>query len=170
VLAKELGITWNLSTVYHPQTDGLTEWKNQSIEQLLRLLLSNQDDWSNMLPLATLIHNNVANSTTGTVPNQLLIGREPTTTLHQATGADNPLVEQQVHQLREWRILITQALNQVAQPHQPKEARWAKGQKVWLDAKNLALPYGSIKLAPRRHSRLPPNLIDNQEQYEVETI
>jgi len=25
------------------------------------------------------------------------------------------------------------------------------GQKVWLKAKNLALPYGSVKLAPRHH-------------------
>jgi hypothetical protein len=31
------------------------------------------------------------------------------------------------------------------------EARWKKGQKVWLEAKNLSLPYRSIKLAPRRH-------------------
>jgi hypothetical protein len=70
---------------------------------------------------------------------------------HQATGADNPLAEQRVRQLREQQVLITQALNQAAQPHQPKELRWTKGQKVWLDAKNLALPYGSIKLAPRCH-------------------
>ena len=28
-LAKELGIKWNLSTAIHPQTDGLTERKNQ---------------------------------------------------------------------------------------------------------------------------------------------
>jgi hypothetical protein len=70
---------------------------------------------------------------------------------HQATGLDNPLAEQRVRQLREWRILVTQALNQAAQPHQPKEAQWKRGQKVWLDAKNLALPYGSIKLAPRHH-------------------
>ena len=34
-LAKELGITWNLSTAYHPQTDGLTEQKNQWVEQFL---------------------------------------------------------------------------------------------------------------------------------------
>ncbi len=34
-LAKELGIIWNLSTAYHLQTDGLTEWKNQWVEQFL---------------------------------------------------------------------------------------------------------------------------------------
>jgi len=74
--------------------DGLTEWKNQWIEQLLRLVLANQDDWSNMLLLTTLIHNNMANSMTGTAPNELLIGREPVTTPYQATGSDNPLAEQ----------------------------------------------------------------------------
>ena len=93
-LAKELGITWNLSTAYHPQTDGLTERKNQGVEQLLRLVATNQDDWSNVLPLLTLIHNNAANSMTGAAPNKLLIGREPVTTPHQATGSDNPLAEQ----------------------------------------------------------------------------
>jgi hypothetical protein len=31
-LAKELGITWNMSTAYHPQMDGLTERKNQWLE------------------------------------------------------------------------------------------------------------------------------------------
>jgi len=100
-LAKELGIIWNMSTAHHPQTDGLTERKNQGLEQLLRLVATNQDDWSNVLPLLTLIHNNVANSTTGTAPNELLIGREPVTTPHQATGSDNPLAEQRVRQLRE---------------------------------------------------------------------
>ena len=34
-LAKELGVTWNLSTAYHPQTDGLSERKNQWVEQFL---------------------------------------------------------------------------------------------------------------------------------------
>jgi len=121
-LAKELGITWNLSTAYHPQTDGLTERKNQGLEQLLRLVATNQDDWSNVLPLLTLIYNNAANSTTGTAPNELLIGREPVTTPHQATGSDNPLVEQRVRQLRERRILVTRALNRAAQRHHPKEA------------------------------------------------
>jgi hypothetical protein len=47
--------------------------------------------------------------------------------------------------------MATQALNKAAQCEPLDPPRFTKGQKVWLDAKGLALPYGSIKLAPRRH-------------------
>jgi len=72
-LAKELGITWNMSMAYHPQTDRLTECKNQWLEQYLRLVAGNNKEWSTLLAMATLVHNNSANSTTGLMPNQLLI-------------------------------------------------------------------------------------------------
>ncbi len=150
-LAKELGVAWNLSMAYHPQTDGLSERKNQWVEQFLWLVASNQEEWSTVLPLATLVYNNSQNATIRTSPNQLLIGLEPPATPNQAEGASNPLVEQRVRQLREWQILATQALNRVANSHTPTESQWRKGQEVWLDAKNLSLLYGSIKLAPRRH-------------------
>jgi hypothetical protein len=101
--------------------------------------------------MATLVHNNAANATTGLAPNQLLIGREPPATPAQGEGSDNPLAEHQVRKLIERRIMATQALNKAAQTHSPSIPRWTKGQKVWLNAKNLTLPYGSIKLAPKRH-------------------
>jgi hypothetical protein len=47
--------------------------------------------------------------------------------------------------------MATQALNRVAQNSAPDTPHWTKGQKVWLNVKNLMLPYGTIKLAPRRH-------------------
>jgi hypothetical protein len=72
-LAKELGITWNMSTAYRPQTDGLTECKNQWLEQYLQLVAGNDKEWSTLLAMATLVHNNAANATTGLAPNQLLI-------------------------------------------------------------------------------------------------
>jgi hypothetical protein len=112
----------------------------------------NDKEWSTLLALATLVHNNAKNATTGLAPNQLLIGREPPATPVQQEGSDNPLVEHRVRKLIERRIMATQALNKVAQKHSPNIPWWTKGQKVWLNAKNLTLPYGSIKLAPKRHS------------------
>jgi hypothetical protein len=150
-LAKELGITWNMSTAFHPQMDGLTECKNQWLEQYLRLVAANNKEWSELLSLATLVHNNSANSTTRLAPNQLLIGQEPPATPTHGEGAENPLAEQRIKQLHERQIMVTQALNRIAQKHAPDAPQWTKGQKVWLNAKNLALPYGTIKLAPRRH-------------------
>src|SRR6266853_1002491 len=150
-LAKELGITWNLSMVYHPQTNSLTEQKNQWVEQFLHLISTNQDNWFTMLPLATLVHNNTQNATTNLIPNQLLNGLEPVITPDQSAGSNNPTAELRVDQLRQRRIQATKVLNTAASSKSPSTNMFKHGQKVWLEARNLALPYRSVKLAPRRH-------------------
>jgi hypothetical protein len=104
-----------------------------------------------MLALVTLMHNNTQNSTTGYAPNHLITGLEPMATSDHGEGSDNPLAEECVDQLRQWRILAHEALNRTANHHSPSENMFCLGQRVWLEAKDLALPYGSIKLAPRRH-------------------
>jgi transposase InsO family protein len=45
-LTKGLGINQNLSTAFHPQTDGLSEQTNQWVEQYLCLITTNQNEWS----------------------------------------------------------------------------------------------------------------------------
>jgi hypothetical protein len=43
----QLGIEQNLLMAFHPQMDGLSEWKNQWIEQYLRLVSSAvPEDWT----------------------------------------------------------------------------------------------------------------------------
>jgi transposase InsO family protein len=57
-LCAKLGIKQNLSTAYHPQTDGQSEQTNQWLEQYLRIFGNySQNDWANWLPLAQYIHN-----------------------------------------------------------------------------------------------------------------
>jgi hypothetical protein len=76
-LTKGLGIDQNLLMAFHPQMDGLSEWTNQWVEQYLCLITVNLNEWSKWLPIATAVHNNSRNSTTGFTPNELLIGWEP---------------------------------------------------------------------------------------------
>jgi hypothetical protein len=93
-LTKGLRIDQNLSTAFHPQTDGLSEWTNQWIEQYLRLITVNQNEWSKWLPMATAVHNNSQNSTTGFTPNELLIGWEPPLAAEQYSESKNHMAEE----------------------------------------------------------------------------
>jgi len=54
-----------------------------------------------MLPLATLVHNNMRNSATGHAPNQLIYGLEPTVTPDVTTQTNNPTVELRIKQLKQ---------------------------------------------------------------------
>src|SRR5712671_5534981 len=122
------------------------ERKNQWVEQFLRLLSTNQHDWATMLPLATLTHNNAQNSTTSLAPNLLLHGLEPAATPDQSSPSDNPAARARVDHLRQRRKQAIAALNKTANSKSPAENVFKLGQRVWLEAKNLALPYGSAKL------------------------
>ena len=68
-LCQLLGIKANLSTAYHPETDGQTERVNQVLEQYLRVYINyQQDDWVNLLPLAEFVYNNTSHSATMVTP------------------------------------------------------------------------------------------------------
>jgi hypothetical protein len=89
-LAKKLGVDQHMSTAYHPQTDGLAEQKNQWIEQYLHLVTSAQpEDWSQWLTIATAVHNDRINSTTGMTPNEALLGYRPLLYPNQVIPSNN---------------------------------------------------------------------------------
>jgi hypothetical protein len=43
-LTARLRLSQNLSMAFHPQTDGLSEWKNQWVKQYLRLVTSSSPE------------------------------------------------------------------------------------------------------------------------------
>ncbi len=97
VLTEKLGIQRNLSTTFHPQTDGLSERKNQWVEQYLRLVTSSDPKgWTHWLVLATVVHNNQINTTTRLSPNQILFRYNPTLNSDKTLQTHNTLVESQV--------------------------------------------------------------------------
>jgi transposase InsO family protein len=64
-LFQLLGVKINLSTTYHPQTDGQTDRVHQILEQYLCCTINyQQDDWTNLLPLAEFVYNNILHLST----------------------------------------------------------------------------------------------------------
>jgi Integrase zinc binding domain/Chromo (CHRromatin Organisation MOdifier) domain len=148
-ITKALGISQNLSTVFHPQMDGLSKWKNQWVEQYLRLIYTNQDQWSRWLSIATAIH--TRNSTIGFAPNALLIGWEPSLTPDQIIPTSNQKTEDYVTKFQKNRLVAILTLNKVTSSHAPISSNYTQGQRVWLEGKNLPLSHSTIKLSPKRY-------------------
>ena len=68
-LGKALNIRLHFTSGYHPEADGQTERTNQTLEQYLRMYCNyQQDNWSDLLPLAEFAYNNALSATTGVSP------------------------------------------------------------------------------------------------------
>jgi hypothetical protein len=75
-----LGIQSNMSTAYHPQTDGQSERTNQSLEVFIRCYCDKeQDNWHIWLPMAEFVHNQWPSATTKKTPFKLIMGYVPRT-------------------------------------------------------------------------------------------
>ncbi|MBW0488653.1 hypothetical protein O181_028368 [Austropuccinia psidii MF-1] len=62
---QQLKISKDLSSAYHPERNGQTEWFNQILEQYLWMYVSyHQDDWKTWLLLAEFAYNNSDHSST----------------------------------------------------------------------------------------------------------
>ena len=217
-ICKNLGITQNISTAYHPRTDGQSERTNQWVETFLRFVTDyKQDDWAAYLPMAQFAHNNWPSDTTRKSPFFLLMGYNPRADWGGATSP-LPQVTLRLEQLKEARdqarnLMIKAQKSWVKHRDTPK---YKEGDLVWLEGRNLRLSQPTPKLAPRRHGpfkivqvmsavnyrlelptqwsihpvfhidlltpyretithganyqRPPPDLVDNEEEYEVETV
>ena len=217
-LCRIVGIEQNISTAYHPRTDGQSERTNQWLETFLRFVTDyKQRDWATYLPIAQFAHNNWPSDTTRKSPFFLLMGYNPRADWHHATSP-LPQVTLRLDQFKEAReqarsLMIKAQESWVRHKDTPK---YKEGDLVWLEGRNLRLSQPTPKLAPRRHGpfkivqvmspvnyrlelptqwsihpvfhidllmpyretithganylRPPPDLVDNEEEYEVEKI
>ena len=74
-----LGTRLLMSTVFHPQTDGITERANQTINAILRAVVNpDQSDWMDKIPMVEFAINSLVNKSTGHAPFDLAYGFVPT--------------------------------------------------------------------------------------------
>ncbi|KAL0164258.1 hypothetical protein M9458_040011, partial [Cirrhinus mrigala] len=75
---KLLGVSVNLSSGYHPQTNGQTERKIQELGHYLRAYChEDQHSWSRFLPWAEYAQISLHQDTTGLTPFQCVLGYQP---------------------------------------------------------------------------------------------
>lgn len=71
-LSKQLGTSLDMSSAYHPQSDGQTEVTNRSLGNLLRCLVGDAiRTWDSKLPQAEFAHNHALNRSLGFCPFKL---------------------------------------------------------------------------------------------------
>ena len=73
-----MGIMKLTTSAYHAMGNGGTERVNQSMAQMLSLVVNErQDDWDEHLPHVQAAYNNAVSSATGLAPNEVHLGRFP---------------------------------------------------------------------------------------------
>ena len=153
-LCHLMGITQNVSTAYHPRTDGQSERSNQWLEQYLRFWVDHQQtNWHHYLPLAEFAHNSWKNESTRQSPFEVLMGYSPRAKIFDITSS----IPTVALQLRDWKNAREEAQKLMikAQKKWTKgkvlEQRYQAGDQVWLEGRNLRIDWPSTKLAPKRH-------------------
>jgi hypothetical protein len=146
-------IVRRLSTAYHPETDGQTERHNSTMETYLRLFVRyEQDDWSQLLPMAELALNGRVSAATGLSPFFLSHGynlspfqlQEDLEDLSETPRSPIQKAEAIVRKLaeaRDWAHASIAYTNQTtesnANRHRDPAPEYRPGDHVWLNLKNI---------------------------------
>ena len=170
-LCCALGITQNISTGYHPQTDDQSERTNQRLEQYCRIFIDyHQQTWASLLPLEQYTLKSWPNTTTKKAPFELILGHIPR--VHQSTRPfKSPSVETCLQQLKHSWGEVKEALWKAADLILPMCFKpYQIGDKVWLEGHNLNTTHPSAKLAPRCYGPFTITCVVSWMSYQLKLL
>ena len=159
-LCSLLGIDKTRTTAYHPQSDGLVERFNRTLETMISMYCrADQTDWDIHLPFVLMAYRASQQETTGATPNSLIFGREVCLPLDILAGRtpDAPVLDPRSYAMQVHKKL--ESAFQMARQHSSGEQR---RQKRLYDARLHGSPYkvgDTVWLyCPERHVGLSPKL------------
>ncbi len=149
-LWQQLGTKLQMSTAFHPQTDGQTERQNRTLEETLRAYVNyRQDNWDELLTAAELSYNCAVHASTGHSPFFLNYGHEPVLPIDEAVKpanvSNNPTAAERIQQLHEAlgrsKAALLRAQQRQAQyaDRNRREITFVVGDSVLLSTEHLSL-------------------------------
>ncbi|CAO2191183.1 unnamed protein product [Urochloa humidicola] len=151
-------VSLNMSSAYHPQSDGQTERVNQCLETFLRCFVhACPSAWSKWISLAEFWYNNSPHSATGQSPFVVLYGYEPR---HFGITSEDSIA---VPELADWlqqRHVMTELVHQHllrAKERMKRQADKKRSERVFQVGDQVFLkaqPYVQSSLAPRANQKL----------------
>ena len=139
-VCKLLGINKTRTTAYHPQSDGLVERFNRTLQTMLSMYVcDDQSDWDTHIPYVMMSYRASEQETTGVSPNRMMFGREvmlPLDLLVAQPSLENEYVNAEAYASQAYSNM--QKAFEVARNHIVGEQ---KRQKRLYDAKLKGNPY-----------------------------
>ena len=132
----------------------MTERVNQEIEAYLAIYCTTHpEEWQNTLPLLEFMHNNQRHADRQRTPFELMYGDSPVAIPHSFENSKFPSIEEKMTRLikeREEALVAHElARSRMSELRKSTFTPFKKGDKVWLDSRNLKTLYHK-KMAPKR--------------------
>ncbi|GEM07180.1 hypothetical protein Rt10032_c02g1197 [Rhodotorula toruloides] len=163
VLHSRLGLKLQMSTAFHPETDGRSERTNKTVIQVLRHYVSRQQkDWMCFLPTTEYVITAAENASTGNTPFELVLGFTPSLSPRHSIPSNVPavdsLLDERNMKIKEVREAL--AVSKVRQAEQANKRRsdeetFATGNLVLVDSRDRWMRY-KLKHGDRRAAKLFP--------------
>ncbi|KAI3740000.1 hypothetical protein L2E82_30416 [Cichorium intybus] len=151
LLQKALGTKLDMSTAYHPQTDGQSERTIQTLEDMLRAcVIDFGKAWDTHLPLIEFSYNNSYHTSIKVAPFEALYGRKCRSPLCWAEVGDTQLARGQIRE----RLKASRDRQKSYADKRPKPLEFQVGDRVLLKVSPWK---GMIRLGKR--GKLNPRYI-----------
>jgi hypothetical protein len=146
-LCSLLGIDQNISTSFHPQTDGQAENRHRTLSLWFRCLSEKQKlDWTDYLPFAEFELNRTFNSTIGMTPFEADIGRIPRRLPDEISKAiHTPSLESFLNQRIETSKYLQHTLESLQENNQIPQRPYQVGDLVMLKIRDFYTPHVTYK-------------------------